>query len=111
MIFLNYSDSKKLEIYNHKKIKLKFQNRFTKFIDRPEDIAIIKIKESDEIYKEVEFLNCDLNYMNCGYNIYKDADVFSVEHPGGEDASCASGKIKYIYNNEFEHDISTEGGS
>ena len=35
-----------------------------------------------------------------------------MEHPGGDDASCASGKIKDIYNNnEFEHDISTEVGS
>jgi len=50
--------------------------------------------------------------MNGGYSIYKDEDVFSVQHPGGEDASCASGKIKDIYNNnQFEHDISTEGGS
>ena len=100
-----------LEIYDKKVMQLKFKNRFTKYMERPEDIAIIEIKESDEIYKEVEFLNCDLNYMNCGYNIYKDADVFSVEHPGGEDASCASGKIKYIYDNELEHDISNEGES
>ena len=128
--FLNNSDSKKylmtcyhvlnpsfinckieFEIHNQKIFQLKFQNRFTKYFDRPDDIAIIEIKESDEIYKEVEYLDYDKNYID-GYNIYQDADVFSVEHPGGEDASCASGKIKDIYNNnQFEHDISTEGGS
>jgi len=129
--FLNNSDSKKylmtcyhvinpslennkiiLEIHNQKKFQLKFHNRFTKYFDKPEDIAIIEIKESDEIYKEVEYLNYDKNFLDGGYNIYKEQDVFSVEHPGGDDASCASGKITDLYNNnEFEHDISTEGGS
>ena len=46
--------------------------------------------------------------MNGGYSIYKNADVFTIEFPGGEDASCASGKIKDIYDNEFEHDIPTD---
>ena len=110
--FLNYSDLKKflmtcyhvinpslenckieLEIYNKKKFQLKFHNRFTKYLDRPEDIAIIEIKETDEIYKEVKYLNYDKNYID-GYSIYKEADVFSVEHPVGDEASCASGKIK-----------------
>ena len=80
-------------------------------MDKPEDIAIIEIKESDEIYTEVEFLNLDLNFKNRGYSICKDADIFSIEHPGGNDASCASGQIKDIYKNEFEHDIPTDNGS
>ena len=128
--FLNYSDSKKflmtcyhvinptleknkieLEIHNQKIIQLKFQDRYTKYMDKPEDIAIIEIKESDEIYTEVEFLNLDLNFKNRGYSIYKDADIFSIEHPGGNDASCASGQIKDNYKNEFEHDIPTDNGS
>ena len=128
--FLNYSDSKKflmtcyhvinpklennkieLEIHDKKVMQLKFKNRFTKYMDRPEDIAIIEIKESDEIYNEVEYLNYDKNFTDSGYLIYKEADIFSVEHPGGDDASCASGKIIDIYNNEFEHDIGTENGS
>ena len=71
--FLNYSDSKKflmtcyhvinpnlennkieLEIHDKKVMQLKFKNRFTKYMDRPEDIAIIEIKESDKIYNEGE---------------------------------------------------------
>ena len=128
--FLNYSDSKKylmtyyhvinpslenikieLEIYNQKIMQLKIHDRFTKYMNKPEDIALIEIKESDEIYNEVEYLNLDLNYMDGGYSIYKDADIFSIEHPCGDDASCASGKIKDIYDNEFEHDIPTDNGS
>ena len=108
----SFENSKiEFEIHNKKIFQLKLHNRFTKYIEPPEDIAIIEIKESDEIYKEVEYLYCDKNYIGIGYSIYKDADIFSVEHPGGEDASCASGKIKDLYDNEFEHDISTEGGS
>ena len=92
-------------------MQLKFDNRFTKYINKPEDIAITEIKESDEIYNNIEYLNLDLNYLNKGYSIYKDADIFSIEHPGGDDASCASGIIKDIYNNEFKHDIPTDNGS
>ena len=128
--FLNYSNSKKylmtcyhvinpslendkieLQIHNQKKMQLKFHNRFTRYIDQPIDIAIIEIKETDDIYNEVEYLNYDKNFNNGGYLIYKDADVFSIEHPGGEDAYCASGKIKDIHNIEFEHDIPTEKGN
>ena len=98
-------------MYDKKVMQLKFKNRFTKYMDRPEDIAMIEIKESDEIYNEVEYLNYDKNFIDSGYLIYKEADIFSVEHPGGDDASCASGKIIDIYNNEFEHDIGTENGS
>ena len=43
--------------------------------------------------------------------IYKDADVFSIEHPCGEDAECASGKIIKIYDYEFDHNIPTDNGS
>ena len=87
--FLNYSDSKKflmtcyhvinpklennkieLEIHDKKVMQLKFKNRFTKYMDRPEDIAMIEIKESDEIYNEVEYLNYDKNFTDSGYLIY-----------------------------------------
>ena len=128
--FLNYSDDIKylitcyhvinqdleknniiIEIYNHKKMKLNFINRYTKYIDKPRDIAIIEIKKTDEIYKDIEFLDYDLNYINKGYIAYKNADIFSIEHPYGDDASCASGKIINIYEYEFDHDIPTDFGS
>ena len=93
--FLNYSDSKKylltcyhvinptlennkieIEIHNQKKMQLTFNNRFTKYINQPKDIAIIEMKESDEIYSDVEYLNLDKYFTNGGYSIYKEADIF-----------------------------------
>ena len=44
---------------------------------------MIEIKESDEIYNDIIFLDYDNNYTKRGYSIYKDVDVFSVEHPYG----------------------------
>ena len=72
-------------------MKLKFKNRFTKYLNKPKDIAIIEIKESDEIYEDI--------------------DIFSLHHPNGNDASCASGIIKGRNDYEFEHDVSTDNGS
>jgi len=99
-----------IEIYDKKTMKLNFENRFTKYFNFPKDIEIIEIKNTDEIYKYIKFLDYDLNYKK-GYMIYKDAYVFSIEHPDGEEACCASGKITDIYDFEFEHNISTNQGS
>ncbi len=74
-------------------------------------MAMIEIKESDEIYKDIEFLIYDLNCIKTRYPLYKGVDVFSIEHPCGDDAACASGTIMNIYEYEFDHDISTDNGS
>ena len=100
-----------IEIWNEKKTKLNLNNHIYKCFEEPIDITIIEMKDSDEIYKYIEFLDYDINYIKQGYLIYKDADVFSIEHPGGEDAECASGKIIKIYNYEFDHNIPTDKGS
>ena len=100
-----------LEIYNGKKMKLNFKNRFTKYLDKPKDIAMIEIKESDKITKNIEFLNFDYNCIKYGYSIYEKAYIFSVQHPCGDDAACDSGIIKTIDEYEFEHDVSTDKGS
>ena len=95
--FMNYSDTLKclmtnyhvinpsvekdnieIEIHNKKKFKLEFENRYTKYIEKPKDITMIEIKESDEIYNDIEFLDYDNNYTKRGYSIYKDVDVFSI---------------------------------
>ena len=128
--FLNYSNSIKylitnyhiinpslehenitIEIHNKEKMKLNFKNRKTKYLKKPKDIAMIEIKESDNIYKDIEFLDYDNNYINKGYIIYENVDIFSIEHPYGDDALCASGKIININEYEFDHDISTDNGS
>ena len=44
-----------IEIHNNKKMNLKFNNRFTKYKKYPKDLANIEIRESNEIYKEMEF--------------------------------------------------------
>ena len=99
-----------LEIYNGKKMKIILNNRYIKFYPKEKDITIIEIKSYDQIYNDIELLNYDLNYKN-GYEIYKNVDIFSIEHPLGESASCASGKIIYINNYEFRHNIPTDNSS
>ena len=102
--FMNYSDSLKclitnyhvinpslenekieIEIHNKNKMKLKFNNRYTKYLERPRDITMIEIKKSDEIYNDIIFLDYDLNCNKTNYQLYKDVDIFSIEHPYGED--------------------------
>ena len=72
--FMNYSDKLKclmtnyhvinpsvenenieIEIYNKKKMKLELNNRYTKYLEQSKDIAMIEIKEEDEIYKDIIF--------------------------------------------------------
>ena len=99
-----------LELYNLKMIKLNLYNHDIKYFPYPKDITIIEIKEQDEIYKDIELLEYDLNYKY-GYQRYKNADVFTIGYPSGKNASCASGKIINIEDFEFDHSISTEKGS
>ena len=100
-----------IEIHNHKKMKLNPYNRDIKFYPQPKDITLIEIKPYDEIYSEIKFLDYDKNFTTRGYGIYKDIDVYSIEHPLGNDAACASGQIKNIIGFEFEHSIPTDNGS
>ena len=99
-----------IEIWNHKKMKLNLNNYNIKYFEDPKDITVIEIKNSDEIYKDIEFLNYDRNYIN-GYEIYNNVDIFSIQHPLGKSAACASGKIIKINDYEFDHNISTDNGS
>jgi len=99
-----------IEIWNHKKMKLNLNNYNIKYFEDPKDITIIQINNSDEIYKDINFLDYDRNYIN-GYKIYNNVDVFSIQHPLGKSAACASGKIIKIYEYEFDHNISTDNGS
>ena len=106
----NINNDIEIEIYNEKKLKLTLNDRFIKYYENEKDITIIEIKKDDEIYNDIELLNYDLNYKN-GYEIYKNVDIFSVEHPLGKSAACASGKIVNINNYEFDHNIPTDNGS
>ena len=99
-----------IEIHNHKKMKLLLKDRDIKYFPSPKDITTIKIRNDDEIYSDITFLDYDMNYKK-GYQIYKNIFVFSIEHPLGQRAACASGKIIGINNYEFHHNISTKDGS
>ena len=100
-----------LEIYNQKIMKLLVNNRFIKYFEKPKDITIIEINNSDVIYDDIEFLNYDSNYKQNGYLIYKNVNVFTIQHPFGDSAAIASGVIVDVHNYEFLHNISTEHGS
>ena len=100
-----------IEIWNNKKMTLNLIGRYIKFMREPKDITAIEIKDTDNIYKYIQFLNFDLNYNQYGYNIYNNTFVFSIEHPLGQDAAAASGKIINIYGFQFDHNIATNNGS
>ena len=86
-----------------------YKNKY--YENKHKDFTIIEIKKEDKIYKDIIFLDYDLNYLEKGFSIYKNVDVFALGHPLGGDVSCASGRILNIDNYEFTHDLSTDTGS
>lgn len=117
--FHNISDydvnsHKNITIYIHneksQKIRLNNYERFIQCFDKPIDITIVQILDSDQIRKDIKFLNYDLNYLY-GYNNYLKEDVLILQHPLGEDVNYAVGKIVSIDNFEFEHTVDTDYGS
>ena len=61
-------------------------------------------------YNDIEFLDYDLNYKR-GYNQYKDTIIIIIQDPLGKKAFSSSGRIVDVYDNEFDHNITTHGGS
>ena len=103
------NENVELELWNKKTMKLAFNGRIIKFFDL-KDITAIEIKEKDDIYNNIEFLDIDLNYKN-GYYQYLNADIFSVQYPIGGESTIASGKILEIDEFEFGHSMFTAPGS
>ena len=95
-----------IELFNKKVIILNLDEYKVIYMKKPKDISAIKLKDSDDIYKDIEFLNYDLNYLKYGYKIYNNIDVFS-----GNNSKFASGKIFNINDYEFDHNIDTYEGS
>ena len=70
-LFTNYhvinqdliNDNIEIEIWNNEKMNLDLSQRYIKYFEKPEDVTIIEIKEEDKIYKDIKFLDCDLNYL------------------------------------------------
>ena len=97
-----------LEIWNKKIMKLTFDERF-KYFQEPLDITAIEIKEKDNIYEDVIFLDYDSNNIK-GYSIYKNKDIFSIYYDNGEPI-CSSGTILDINDYEFHHNTDQRVGS
>ena len=70
-------------------------------------MTIIEIKDSDSFFKNIKFLDFDLNYER-GYKQYIDSDVFIIGHPSGKDSAISNGQIKSISNYAFKHNIQIE---
>ena len=99
-----------IEIHNNNKFKIQLVNRQIKYFKNL-DITIIEIKESDDIIKNVVFLDYDLNYLN-GYNTYLNANIFILQYPYGKEIQFASGKIIEIVDKyKFKHNVDTDHGS
>jgi hypothetical protein len=97
-----------LEIWNKKIMKLTFDERF-KYFQESLDITAIEIKEKDNIYEDVIFLDYDSNNIK-GYSIYKNEDIFSICYHNGEQM-FSLGNILDINDYEFLHDTNLGVGS
>ena len=100
-----------LEIWNEKKMKLTFDERFIKYFQDPSDITAIEINEKDNIYEDIIFLDYDSNFIN-GKSISKNEAIFSIYYYHNKKPMISLGKIKSVINeNKFLHNINTEKGS
>ena len=102
-----------------KQIKLDKNQREIFCFEKPKDVTVIEILESDNI-PEDKYLLPDINYKNEGFNIYSNCDFYLAGYPSVDDIynqykgerHLSSGKIKNIFNNyEFEHTLDTRSGS
>ena len=98
-----------VELYNKELIKIRLNERYIKYLERPLNIVAIEMKDSDFIYKDIEFLDYDKNFKN-DYSIYKDLDVFTMHYEFNQ-LVCSSGRVVNINDYEFGHSISTEKGA
>ena len=69
----------KIILYNGSNVNIKLNKRYIHFY-RKLDITAMEIKESDNIIKDIDFLEYDLSYVN-GYDKYENIDAFSLQYP------------------------------
>ncbi len=91
-------------------LKLNKNERYIKCINKPIDITIIEIKNSDIINKYFQFLEYDTNYKN-GYKNYEKKTVFALQHRLGNKLQFGSGNILENIGYSFAHNIPTDVGS
>ena len=86
-------------------------DRFILFLQKPIDITVIEILDSDIIKDKIKFLPCDLDCKKDRYKKYINKEVFILHHPEGRNTEYAFGKIISFKNFKLEHNISTKKGS
>ena len=100
----------RLEICDIKLYQLELNARSIKILE-PLDIAAIEIKDSDNICQDIEFLEYDKEYINYGYSIYKEKNLFLVGYCRGVFIG-STGTIKNLDNEyQFFHTMSVRQGS
>ena len=91
-------------------IKLNKENRYIKYFERPKDITIIEILDSDNI-TDISFFNYNKGYTE-GYNQYVNKDIVILQFPKDLNLSTSQGKITKLRKNfEFMHNCATDKGS
>ena len=93
-----------IELYNNRKMNLNINDRLKKFLPSPKNITIIEIKNDDEIYKDILFLNYDRNSNN-DYSCYKDKEIFVLYFSKEGLIQFDIGKIILISGYEFDCNI------
>ena len=116
-IFFNFekgSSSKNKETINEKAtVKVKRKERKIICLKK-QDITAIEIIDTDEFKNKIKCLFCDLNYIDGNNTQYINQDIFILQHPRGEVAHVAAGKIIELDKKDdykFMHTASTDGGS
>ena len=109
IIFEDIPDGEiELEIYNHKKIKLKLNKYNVKyFLKAP--ITIIEIQKNDILFENIKFLCCNLNYSE-SYDFYNKTFVFSIKNIFEEKITYSVGQIVNISGFKFCHNLINDKG-
>ena len=107
-----YIQNKELSLFinDDKEVKnIKIELDRKTYFNKKYDIAIIELKESDNIYN---FLELDDNlFKNEAKIYYKDISVYILQYPLGKKSSVSYGKLIDIDNYEIKHICNTMPGS
>lgn len=109
--FIDNKEILAIETESGVKYKLILDKNSTICFPKPIDVTAIRIKE--DTFKDIEFLNLDMNYFNgSGFQQYFGQDVYSIQYPGDKSSSSIGmGKITLINDFTFEHFVDTFFGS
>ncbi len=106
---INYCINKELNIVlndkEEKTINLGIERKT--YFNMDYDIALIELKESDNINN---FLELDDNLFKYG-EFYKDSSLYILQYPFGDKAQVSYGKLIDINSYEIKHICNTEHGS